>query len=106
MVQKEIDGTVYADGTRVEAEYSFVVEDEDGTQYTLIAFNVRNSSPAYGTVEGIAFRPAGWAPPTGRAGDFGEGLLLFNYAAPICFDRGTLIETSPVRAPSEFLLAT
>ena len=96
---QEIDGTVYADGTRVEAEYSFVVEDEDGTQYTLIAFNVRNSSPAYGTVEGIAFiGPPGGFPPLGEelsviSAQEGPSYAASTYAAPICFDRGTLIET-------------
>lgn len=57
-----IDGTTYGRNTRVEAEYRLTVEDSDGNTYEVLAFNVDNSSPAYGTVEGRAFvgppRPA------------------------------------------------
>jgi len=99
---QEIDGTTYSDGTRVEAEYSFVVRDNDDpllTEYTLIAFNVRNSSPAYGTVEGLAFiGPQGGFPPIGAnleviSAQEGPSFDASEYAIPICFDRGTMIRT-------------
>ncbi|WP_147126688.1 Hint domain-containing protein [Shimia ponticola] len=99
---QEIDGTTYSDGTRVEAEYSFVVRDTDDpllTEYTLIAFNVRNSSPAYGTVEGLAFiGPQGGFPPIGAnleviSAQEGPSFNAGEYAMPICFDRGTRIAT-------------
>ena len=59
---QSFDGTTYADGTRIEAEYQFVVQDDlTGEQYTLVGINFNNSSPAFGTVEGIAF--VGTLPP-------------------------------------------
>ncbi|MBT0958906.1 Hint domain-containing protein [Alphaproteobacteria bacterium KMM 3653] len=94
---QEVDGVTYADGTAVEAEYSFVVTDGTDT-WTLIGFNVNNSSPAYGTVEGIAviggpggFPPAG-VPLTVISASEGPNNAASAHATPICFAAGTLIE--------------
>ena len=49
-----IDGQTFTAGTNVEAEYALTVTD--GTNnYTLIAFNFSTGSPAFGTVEALAF---------------------------------------------------
>jgi len=52
-----IDGIVYTDGSIVEAEYEFDVQDPDGNIYTLVAFNVREPGApnSYGTIEAVAF---------------------------------------------------
>jgi len=97
-----IDGITYADNTRIEAEYEFIaVDDSTGTEYRIIAVNIVNSNPSFGTNEAIAFvgtpPPAGIAlridraregPPNGggRAVDAGD-------IDPICLTEGTLIET-------------
>lgn len=61
-----IDGQPYPGGTRVEAEYRIVLEDPNGNRFTAIGYNVNNSSPAFATVEGLAFLGPrnGW-PPAG-----------------------------------------
>ncbi|MBV0912431.1 Hint domain-containing protein [Anianabacter salinae] len=93
-----INGVLYANGTVVEAEYSFTVSDGT-TSYTLIGFNVNNGSPAYGTIEGVAFvGPPGSWPPTGvpltiTATQEGPNIPAANYVTPICFAAGTLVET-------------
>ncbi|MFB9149585.1 hypothetical protein [Roseovarius ramblicola] len=63
-----IDGTVYGDGTKVEAEYRVTLRDHaTGETWDVLGYNVSNSSPAFGTIEGLAFvgppgcnRFAGW----------------------------------------------
>lgn len=103
-----IFGTSYSGGTLVEAEYTLTVEDPDGNVYTLIGFNINNSSPAYATVEGLAF--IGSFPPQGVAltvtgtaegppNSGGGATPASGYAAPPCFASGTLIDTDrgPVR---------
>ncbi|MEM9436625.1 MAG: Hint domain-containing protein [Pseudomonadota bacterium] len=104
---QEIDGTTYADGSVVEAEFSFQITN--GTDvWTVVAFNVREpNSPygnSYGSVEGIAI--------IGGPGDFppaGEDFEIFNaqegpsfnntaYATPICFDAG-----SPILTPDGYV---
>lgn len=94
---QEIDGTTYASGTGVEAEYSFVVTDGTNT-WTIIGFNVSNSSPVYGTVEGIAVLggPGGF-PPVGVAltvlsNSESPNNEAADFATPICFTSGTLIQ--------------
>ncbi|ABD54189.1 Hint domain-containing protein [Jannaschia sp. CCS1] len=85
--------------TRVEAEYSIVVEDPGGVQYTLAAFNFSTGSPSYGTVEGLAFiGPQGGFPPIGVpltvvSNQEGPNFDEATYATPICFAQGTLIAT-------------
>lgn len=97
-----IDGTLYTDGTRIEAEYEFVLEDPStGDTYRVVSINVRNSSPAYGTVEALAF--IGSAPPTGvalevisaREGPRNNGSTAIDSSdiVPICFTAGTRIQT-------------
>ena len=53
-----LNDTTYADGTRVEAEYGITVtldpNDPNSPTWQLVGFNVRDSSPAFGTIEGIA----------------------------------------------------
>ena len=44
----------FAANTVVEAEYSVVVADPSGTQYTLVAVNFSTGSPVFGTVEGLS----------------------------------------------------
>ena len=97
-----IFGTSYSSGTQVEAEYTLTVQDPDGNTYTLIGFNINNSTPAYGTTEGLAF--IGTFPPQGVAltvistaegpPNTGTGSTEFvGYATPPCFAGGTLIDT-------------
>ena len=93
-----IDGTTYADGTVVEAEYGLELSDGTNT-WTVVGFNVNNSSPAFGTVEGLAFigGPGGF-PPVGVAltvvSTFeGPNFAASAYATPICFASGTQIAT-------------
>lgn len=93
-----IDGTLYADGTRVEAEYGLVLTDGT-TTYTAVAFNVREGSPPYATIEGLAFvGPAGSFPPEGAvltvvSTSEGPGYESEEYVTPICYAADTLIDT-------------
>ncbi|MEM6595373.1 MAG: Hint domain-containing protein [Pseudomonadota bacterium] len=94
-----IDGVTFTAGTRVEAEYSFTVTD--GTNdYTVIAFNVNNGSPAYATVEALAFiGPVGGFPPVGvpltvTAAQEGPSNPAADHASPPCFVKGTRILTT------------
>ncbi|PRX35064.1 Hint domain-containing protein [Meinhardsimonia xiamenensis] len=111
-----IDGVSYAGGTRVEAEYKLVLEDPaTGRTYTVVAFNVNNSNPAYGTVEGLAFigPPKDW-PPVGtplRVVSASEGprqndpnFEYQDHVAP-CFTPGTRIATPLGPQPVESLRA-
>jgi hypothetical protein len=102
--QQTIDGTTYAAGTRVEAEYRLVLEDAEGNRWNVYGYNVNDSTPAYATVEGLAFRPAadGSFPPIGTPlkvvqtfeGPTGAGTNPYiNFAEPPCFTPGTLIDT-------------
>ncbi|WP_417209913.1 Hint domain-containing protein [Antarctobacter sp.] len=93
-----VDGVTYVNGSVVEAEYAFNVTDGTNT-YTLVAFNVQNSSPSYATVEGIAFigDPGGW-PPVGVpltvvSAQEGPSYAADAYVEPVCFAAGTLIDT-------------
>lgn len=94
-----IDGTLYASGTRVEAEYSFVVTDGTNS-WTLVGFNVNNSNPSFGTIEGIAVVGGpGNFPPTGVplsivSSAEGPNFPSGSYVTPICLTAGTLIDTS------------
>ncbi|MEM1385970.1 MAG: Hint domain-containing protein [Pseudomonadota bacterium] len=105
-------GSTFTSGTRVEAEYQFVVEDGDGNTYTLIGFNISNSSPAYATVEGIAF--IGTFPPVGvdlevvsasegPSNNGGAATPSGTYAAPPCFLAGTLLDTPRGQIPVEHI---
>ncbi|MEO1734304.1 MAG: Hint domain-containing protein [Pseudomonadota bacterium] len=105
---QDVDGTVFADGTVVEAEYSITVTDGT-TEYTMLAFNVRNSSPSYATVEGLAFigGPGGFPPinqPLTVIGAAeGPNFQAAEYATPICYAAGTLIRSVSGDIPVEHL---
>ncbi|WP_170426626.1 Hint domain-containing protein [Ruegeria arenilitoris] len=101
-----IDGVTYADGTRVEAEYGITLTDGVNT-WQAIAFNVNNSSPSFGTVEGIAFiggpgefPPAG-VPLTVVSTQEGPNFDSGEYVTPICYSAGTLIATEKGNVPIE-----
>lgn len=98
------DGVSYANGLRVEAEYTLTVQDPDGNTYTVIGFNINEPGAAnsYGTVEGLSFvGPVGGFPPVGvpltvigtSEGPGGATTPYADYATPPCFTAGTLIET-------------
>lgn len=113
-----IDGITYVNGTRVEAEYTLVLRNPaTGQTWTVIGYNVNNSNPAFGTIEGLAFigPPAGW-PPVGMALQVvstSEGPANSNtgstryasYVTPPCFTPGTLILTPGGETPVERLQA-
>lgn len=103
-----IDGVLYPDGTTVEAEYGLTLSDGENT-WEAIGFNLNNSSPAYATVEGLAFigGPGGF-PPVGvplTVIDAHEGPNheAAAHATPICFGRGTLIDTPRGARPIDML---
>ncbi|MEL7254538.1 MAG: Hint domain-containing protein [Pseudomonadota bacterium] len=110
-----IDGVTYGDGTRVEAEYYIELTGPDGTIYEAVSFNVRNSSPAYATVEGLAFigPPQAW-PPVGVAlevtewregpGSSGQAALPAADLVVPCFTPGTMITTPHGPKPVETLM--
>jgi hypothetical protein len=94
--QPPVDGMPFNTGDVVEAEYSFVVTDGDQT-WTLVAFNIRNSSPSYATVEGLAFvGPQGEFPPIDTPLTVisyleGPSFAASDYVTPVCFAAGTSI---------------
>lgn len=95
-------GNTYSNGTRIEAEYEFVLRDEStGIEYRVLAVNFNNSSPSYATNEGLAFVDS--VPPFGapllvvsaREGPPNSGVRSVDATdiVPVCFCRGTRIET-------------
>lgn len=101
-----VNGTSYADNSVVEAEYGITLSDGVNT-WQLVAFNVTDSSPAYSTVEGLAFigGPGGFPPvgvPLTVVGtQEGPNYAAADYATPTCFVAGTLIETQTGLRPIE-----
>jgi hypothetical protein len=105
-----LDGVTYSNGTEIEAEYQIDLRAPDGTIYTAVSVNLDNSSPQYGTVEGLAFVDA--MPPRGVAleviearegpGSFGQPSIAQDRFVP-CFCAGTLIETPTGPRPIEDL---
>jgi len=111
-----IDGTTYDDHTRVEAEYRLTLRDpETGDTWEALGYNVNNSNPAYGTVEGLAFvGPSGGFPPVGRdlevvaahegPGGYGQdSIAASELVTPPCFTPGTRIATPRGPVPVEHL---
>lgn len=106
------DGTTYADGLRVEAEYALTVQDPDGITYTLIGFNINEPGvPSFATVEGLAFiGGVGGFPPIGVpltvvSNAEGPNNPYSAHASPPCFTKGCLIETHYGQAVVEDLAA-
>ncbi|MFY0660870.1 MAG: Hint domain-containing protein [Shimia sp.] len=103
------DGTTYGNRTRIEAEYEFVLLDPStGQTYRVLSVNFNNSSPAYGTVEGLAFVDE--FPPVGvpltvisaqEGPTGGSAVDQSNIAAPPCFTPGTLIRMRGGQVPVE-----
>jgi hypothetical protein len=103
-----IDGVSFPAGSVVEAEYSLTATDGT-TTWTLVAFNVNNSSPAYATVEGLAFiGPSGTLPPAGTTltvtgAQEGPVFSSSDYMTPLCFVAGTRIAVPGGEVPVETL---
>jgi hypothetical protein len=101
-----INGVSYANNTIVEAEYKLTLRNPaTGQTWQVIGYNVNNSNPAFGTIEGLAFvgPPAGW-PPVGIAltvvtavegpGAAGQPVTPYTtYVVPPCFTPRTIIDT-------------
>ena len=98
----------------IEAEYTIVLRDPDGNEYTAVGVNVNEpgQNPSYGTVEGLAF--IGARPPAGvplevveaREGPGSQGQPpepAANYFAPPCFTAGAMIRTGDGARPVETL---
>ncbi|NCQ23190.1 MAG: hypothetical protein COW54_14720 [Rhodobacteraceae bacterium CG17_big_fil_post_rev_8_21_14_2_50_63_15] len=111
-----IDGVSYGNETRVEAEYRLTLLDPaTGNTWNVIGYNVNNSSPAFGTIEGLAFvGPVGGFPPIGVdlqvtgtfEGPGAAGQPPINagaIAAPPCFTPGTRILAEDGYIPVEDL---
>ncbi|NOE35750.1 Hint domain-containing protein [Ruegeria sp. HKCCD7318] len=99
---QSFDGTTYADGTRIEAEYSITLRDNStGQTYQVLGVNINNSSPSFGTTEGVAF--VGSFPPRGvplevissaeGPGSSGQPPVDESSLVP-CFTGSTLISTT------------
>lgn len=110
--RQTIDGVSYANRTVIEAEYSFVVRDNNtGLEYQVIAVNIVTTSPTYGTVEALAF--VGSAPPAGvplevisaQEGppNSGPDAITPDDIVPVCLARGTLVDTADGPRPVESL---
>ncbi|WP_299419903.1 Hint domain-containing protein [uncultured Shimia sp.] len=103
------DGTTYSNRTRIEAEYEFVLLDPNtGLTYRVLSVNFNNSSPTYGTVEGLAFVDE--FPPVGVAltvisaqegPSGGASVDQSDIAAPPCFTPGTMIRVQGGQKPVE-----
>jgi hypothetical protein len=95
-----IDGVTFTAGTRIEAEYQFVLRDPDGNLYTAIAVNINNSSPSYATIEAITFvdvlpppnTPLTVVSASEGPSNGGPGAIDASRLVP-CFCKGTLIAT-------------
>ncbi|MEM1021673.1 MAG: Hint domain-containing protein [Pseudomonadota bacterium] len=95
---QSLDGTTFADNTRIEAEYQFVLRDNSTSEtFQVVSVNLNNSSPSFGTVEGLAFVDR--VPPRGVAlevisaaegpGSFGQSSIAA--VEFVCFGGDTLI---------------
>ncbi|MEL6914745.1 MAG: Hint domain-containing protein [Pseudomonadota bacterium] len=109
---QSLGGVSFADGSRLEAEFSFEAEF-GGETWTLIAFNIREANSPYnnsfGSIEGIAVigGPGGFPPPGEllqlSGASEGPNFAAADYATPICFDAGSLIRTPGGHRPVETL---
>lgn len=99
-VAGDYDGTFYAAGRRVEAEYTVVVQDPLGNTYTLVAFNINEPGvTSFRTVEGLAFvGGVGGFPPIGveltvLSNQEGPSVPYASLATPPCFTSGSFVST-------------
>lgn len=111
--RQDFDGRSYANNTIIEAEYRIVLRDPTtGQTYEALGVNIRNSSPNYATIEGLAFVDR--FPPRDVAlqvvsagegpGSFGQPPIEnVEIATPPCFTPGTLIATDRGPRPVEAL---
>ncbi len=108
-----IDGVSYSDGTRIEAEYQFILRDPNtGIEYRVLAININNSSPTFATNEAVAF--VGAIPPSNVALEVisaregppngGPNAVDESDIVPLCFCAGTLIATTTGAVPVEDLV--
>jgi len=91
----------YTTGTRVEAEYQFVLRDPaTGIEYRLITINFNTTNPSFGTVEALGFVDA--VPPQGvtltvvsasEGPSNGGPNAIDEDQIVICFAKGTHIAT-------------
>ncbi|MFX0542081.1 Hint domain-containing protein [Roseovarius sp. S4756] len=107
-----LNGTSFANGARVEAEYELTLRDPDGNEYTVLGFNINEPGvTSYATVEGLAFvGGVGGFPPIGiplTVIGTGEGpsYAYSALATPPCFTGSTLIDTPHGPTPIEDLAA-
>lgn len=90
-----INGTLYPDGTFIEAEYRIVVRDSLNNDYELQFVALNND--AY-NIEGFVVQGA--MPPTGEellivgSSDFPSGTYAYDTSSPACFGPGTRIATT------------
>lgn len=94
------NGTSFASGLRVEAEYSLLLQDPDGNTYRVIGFNINEPGvTSYATVEGLAFvGGVGGFPPIGVpltvvSNQEGPNVPYANLASPPCFTAGCTLDT-------------
>lgn len=102
--QQTINGTTFADGTRVSADYQLTLMDSTGKTYTVYAYNVKPANGTDTNVEGLVLAPNadGSYPPVGEPltitasaqGPTGRDQNPYSlYDTPPCFTPGTLIAT-------------
>ncbi len=89
-------GVTYGAGTRVEAEYSFVVS-QGAENWTVTSFNFVTTSPEFRAAEGIAIACTA-PPPTGVplrivSAQEGPGVFASSHFTPPCFVAGSRIAT-------------
>lgn len=101
-----LDGTAYADGARVEAEYELTLRDPDGNTYTALGFNINEPGvTSYATVEALAFvGGVGGFPPRDVplsvvSAREGPSRAYSSLATPPCFTEGTQIKTPGGEVP-------
>jgi hypothetical protein len=112
-VNQSVFGVNYVNRV-IEAEYTIVLEGPGRTFYTAVGVNVNEpgTSPAYATVEGLAF--IGELPPPGvpltvtsaREGPGAQGQPAepaTNFFVPPCFTEGVLIRMEAGARPVESL---
>lgn len=95
-----VNGTTYASGRTVEAEYGLTLQDPDGNIYRVVGFNINEPGvTAFATVEALAFvGGVGGFPPIGVpltviANQEGPSVPYADLASPPCFTKGCMLDT-------------